>query len=229
MDLGADGKGYTNYETVISKLKHASWDRVFVLYDAIQMGISLDRIHEITKIDMWFLRQYEELYNLELKISEYNIKDIPKPLLLEAKQKGFADRQIAHMLQCLESEVYTLRNEMGVKRVYKLVDTCAAEFQAQTPYYYSTFEDEVQIKGGEKFVANESVDSGREKIVVLGSGPNRIGQGIEFDYCCVHGVLAAAECGYETIMINCNPETVSTDFDTADKLYFEPVFWEHII
>ena len=106
----------------------------------------------------------------------------------------------------------------GVKRVYKLVDTCAAEFQAQTPYYYSTFEDEVQIKGGEKFVANESVDSGREKIVVLGSGPNRIGQGIEFDYCCVHGVLAAAECGYETIMINCNPETVSTDFDTADKL-----------
>ena len=226
--LGADGKGYTNYETVISKLKHASWDRVFVLYDAIQMGISLDRIHEITKIDMWFLRQYEELYNLELKISEYNIKEIPKPLLLEAKQKGFADRQIAHMLQCLESEVYSLRNEMGVKRVYKLVDTCAAEFQAQTPYYYSTFEDEVQIKGGEKFVANESVDSGREKIVVLGSGPNRIGQGIEFDYCCVHGVLAAAECGYETIMINCNPETVSTDFDTADKLYFEPVFWEHI-
>ena len=226
--LGADGKGYTNYETVISKLKHASWDRVFVLYDAIQMGISLDRIHEITKIDMWFLRQYEELYNLELKISEYNIGDIPKPLLLEAKQKGFADRQIAHMLKCLESEVYTLRNEMGVKRVYKLVDTCAAEFQAQTPYYYSTFEDEVQIKGGEKFVANESVDSGREKIVVLGSGPNRIGQGIEFDYCCVHGVLAAAECGYETIMINCNPETVSTDFDTADKLYFEPVFLEHI-
>ena len=204
--LGADGKGYTNYETVISKLKHASWDRVFVLYDAIQMGISLDRIHEITKIDMWFLRQYEELYNLELKISEYNIKEIPKPLLLEAKQKGFADRQIAHMLKCLESEVYTLRNEMGVKRVYKLVDTCAAEFQAQTPYYYSTFEDEVQIKGGEKFVANESVDSGREKIVVLGSGPNRIGQGIEFDYCCVHGVLAAAECGYETIMINCNPD-----------------------
>jgi len=226
--LGADGKGYTNYETVISKLKHASWDRVFVLYDAIQMGISLDRIHEITKIDMWFLRQYEELYNLELKISEYNIKEIPKPLVLEAKQKGFADRQIAHMLKCLESEVYTLRNEMGVKRIYKLVDTCAAEFQAQTPYYYSTFEDEVQIKGGEKFVANESVDSGREKIVVLGSGPNRIGQGIEFDYCCVHGVLAAAECGYETIMINCNPETVSTDFDTADKLYFEPVFWEHI-
>ena len=226
--LGADGKGYTDYEKVISKLTHATWDRVFVLYDAIQMGISLDRIHEITKIDMWFLRQYEELYNLELKISEHSIKDISKPLLLEAKQKGFADRQIAHMLQCLESEVYNLRNEMGVKRVYKLVDTCAAEFQAQTPYYYSTFEDEVQIKGGEAFVANESVDSKRDKIVVLGSGPNRIGQGIEFDYCCVHGVLAAAECGYETIMINCNPETVSTDFDTADKLYFEPVFWEHI-
>ncbi|MGB0260565.1 MAG: carbamoyl-phosphate synthase large subunit [Flavobacteriaceae bacterium] len=226
--LGADGKGYTDYETVISKLTHASWDRVFVIYDAIQMGISLKRIHEITKIDMWYLKQYEELYKLEVEISTKSIDEISKPLLLEAKQKGFADRQIAHMLGCLESEVYNKRNDLGIKRVYKLVDTCAAEFQAQTPYYYSTFEEEVQQPDGTITVANESIVTDKKKIVVLGGGPNRIGQGIEFDYCCVHGVLAAAESDYETVMINCNPETVSTDFDTADKLYFEPVFWEHI-
>lgn len=226
--LGADGKGYKNYEQIIDKLTHASWDRVFVIYDAIQMGIPLSRIHEITQIDMWFLKQYEDLYLLEKEISTFKIADLPKELLLEAKQKGFADRQIAHMLGCLESEVYNKREEMGVKRVYKLVDTCAAEFQAKTPYYYSTFEAEIEKADGTKYVHNESVVSDRKKVVVLGSGPNRIGQGIEFDYSCVHGVLAASECGYETIMINCNPETVSTDFDTADKLYFEPVFWEHI-
>ena len=138
-------------------------------------------------------------------------------MLFEGKQKGYCDRQVAHLLKCLESEVYKKRSEIGIKRVYKLVDTCAAEFEALTPYYYYTFEYE-----------NESVVSDKKKVIVLGSGPNRIGQGIEFDYSCVHGVLAAKECGYETIMINCNPETVSTDFDTADKLYFEPVFWEHI-
>ena len=226
--LGADGKGYTDYDQIISKLTHASWDRVFVIYDAIQMGIPLSRIHEITKIDLWFLRQYEELYALEKEISNFSIDTIDKPLLLEAKQKGFADRQIAHMLDCMESEVYNCRSKLGIQRVYKLVDTCAAEFAAKTPYYYSTFEDKMQLKGQEPYSDNESVVTDRKKIVVLGSGPNRIGQGIEFDYCCVHGVLAAAECGYETIMINCNPETVSTDFDVADKLYFEPVFWEHI-
>ncbi|TRW23336.1 carbamoyl-phosphate synthase large subunit [Flavobacterium zepuense] len=226
--LGADGKGYTNYEQIIDKLTHASWDRVFVIYDAIQMGIPLSRIHEITKIDMWFLKQYEELYSLEREVSNFKIDTLPKELLLEAKQKGFADRQIAHMMGCLESEVYNKREEMGVKRVYKLVDTCAAEFEAKTPYYYSTFEAEIERADGTRYVHNESIVSDKKKVVVLGSGPNRIGQGIEFDYSCVHGVLAAAECGYETIMINCNPETVSTDFDTADKLYFEPVFWEHI-
>ena len=226
--LGADGKGYTDYDTIISKLTHASWDRVFVIYDAIQLGIPLSRIHEITKIDMWFLRQYEELFALENEISTFTIDTIEKALLLEAKQKGFADRQIAHMLDCLESQVYNKRSELGIQRVYKLVDTCAAEFAAKTPYYYSTFEAQMQLEGGEPFSQNESIVSDKKKIVVLGSGPNRIGQGIEFDYCCVHGVLAAAECGYETVMINCNPETVSTDFDIADKLYFEPVFWEHI-
>jgi carbamoyl-phosphate synthase large subunit len=226
--LGADGKGYTNYEQIIEKLTFASWDRVFVIYDAIAMGIPLSRIHEITKIDMWFLKQYEELYTLEKEISNYKISNLPKELLLEAKQKGFADRQIAHMMNCLESEVHTLRMDQNINRVFKLVDTCAAEFKAQTPYYYSTFEAEIEKANGERYVDNESIVTDKKKIIVLGSGPNRIGQGLEFDYSCVHGVLAAKECGYETIMINCNPETVSTDFDTADKLYFEPVFWEHI-
>jgi carbamoyl-phosphate synthase large subunit len=226
--LGADGKGYKDYDQIIQKLTYASWDRVFVIYDAIQLGIPLSRIHEITKIDMWFLRQYEELYQLEKEIGKHTIETLAKELLLEAKQKGFADRQIAHMLDCWESEVHKKRMSLDIKRVYKLVDTCAAEFKAMTPYYYSTFEAEIETPQGDRYVANDSEVTDRKKIVVLGSGPNRIGQGIEFDYCCVHGVLAAAECGYETIMINCNPETVSTDFDTADKLYFEPVFWEHI-
>lgn len=226
--LGADGKGYKDYDQIISKLTIPSWDRVFVIYDAIQMGIPLSRIHEITKIDMWFLKQYEELHILEKEISKYAVESLPRELLLEAKQKGFADRQIAHMLDCYESEVHSKRSAMGIKRVFKLVDTCAAEFQAMTPFYYSTFEEEIETPDGIKYVANDSVVTDKKKIVVLGSGPNRIGQGIEFDYCCVHGVLAAAECGYETIMINCNPETVSTDFDISDKLYFEPVFWEHI-
>ena len=226
--LGADGKGYTNYEQIIEKLTFASWDRVFVIYDAIAMGIPLSRIHEITKIDMWFLKQYEELYALEKEISTYKVESLPKELLLEAKQKGFADRQMAHMMGCLESQVHSLRDEMNINRVFKLVDTCAAEFKAKTPYYYSTFEAEIEKADGTRYVDNESIVTDKKKIIVLGSGPNRIGQGIEFDYSCVHGVLAAKECGYETIMINCNPETVSTDFDTADKLYFEPVYWEHI-
>ena len=226
--LGADGKGYKNYEQIIEKLTYPSWDRVFVIYDAVQMGIPLSRIHEITKIDMWFLKQYEELCALEKEISRYKIDTLPKELLFEAKQKGFADRQIAYMVGCWESEVHKKREELNIRRVFKLVDTCAAEFKAQTPYYYSTFEAPIRTADGKEYVANDSVVSDRKKVVVLGSGPNRIGQGIEFDYCCVHGVLAAEECGYETIMINCNPETVSTDFDTANKLYFEPVFWEYI-
>ena len=226
--LGADGKGYKNYEQIIEKLTYPSWDRVFVIYDAVQMGIPLSRIHEITKIDMWFLKQYEELCALEKEISRYKIDTLPKELLFEAKQKGFADRQIAYMVGCWESEVHKKREELNVRRVFQLVDTCAAEFKAQTPYYYSTFEAPIRTADGKEYVANDSVVGDRKKVVVLGSGPNRIGQGIEFDYCCVHGVLAAEECGYETIMINCNPETVSTDFDTANKLYFEPVFWEYI-
>ncbi len=215
--LGADGKEITDQAELLRALERPSWNRLFMIYDAMKLGISIKTIQKLTRIDMWFLQQIEEMIALENEIEKYDLKSLSKDLLYEAKQKGYADRQIAHLLRCKESEVYTKRNDLGIKRVYKLVDTCAAEFEAKTPYYYSTFEDE-----------NESVRSDKKKVVILGSGPNRIGQGIEFDYSCVHGVLAAKECGYETIMINCNPETVSTDFSTADKLYFEPVFWEHI-
>ncbi|MDG1037141.1 MAG: carbamoyl-phosphate synthase large subunit [Crocinitomicaceae bacterium] len=215
--LGADGRELTNQNQILESLEHPSWNRLFHIYDAIKLGIPFKTIQEKTKIDDWFLRQIEDMIHLERRIEKHNLDSLPKELLFEAKQKGYADRQVAHLLRCLESEVYKKRDGFGINRVYKLVDTCAAEFEAQTPYYYSTFEYE-----------NESNVSDKKKVVVLGSGPNRIGQGIEFDYSCVHGVLAAKECGYETVMINCNPETVSTDFDTADKLYFEPVFWEHI-
>ncbi|HQQ94459.1 MAG TPA: carbamoyl-phosphate synthase large subunit [Bacteroidia bacterium] len=215
--LGADGREITNQAELLQALERPSWNRLFMIYDAMKLGISIKTIQALTKIDIWFLQQIEELISLESEIRRHSVQSISKDLLLEAKQKGYADRQIAHLVRCLESEVYKKRNDLGINRVYKLVDTCAAEFEAKTPYYYSTFEEE-----------NESISSDKKKIVVLGSGPNRIGQGIEFDYSCVHGVLAAKECGYETIMINCNPETVSTDFSTADKLYFEPVFWEHI-
>ena len=215
--LGADGRELTDQDAILKSLENPSWNRLFHIYDAIKLGIPFKKIKEKTRIDDWFLRQIKDLIDLEKKIGKFTISNIPKELLFEAKQKGYADRQLGHLLKCMESEVFHKRNDLGINRVYKLVDTCAAEFRAKTPYFYSTFEDE-----------NESKVTNNKKIVVLGSGPNRIGQGIEFDYCCVHGVLAAKECGYETIMINCNPETVSTDFDTADKLYFEPVFWEHI-
>jgi carbamoyl-phosphate synthase large subunit len=215
--LGADGKELTKQEEILYSLEHPSWNRLFHIKDAFHMGISFKTIHKLTQIDPWFLSQIEELYLLDKEIEKHTVQTITRELLLSAKQKGYADRQIAHLMRCLESEVYNKRQDLGIKRVYKLVDTCSAEFEAKTPYYYSTFDGE-----------NESQVSDKKKIIVLGSGPNRIGQGIEFDYSCVHGVLAAKEAGYETIMINCNPETVSTDFDVADKLYFEPVFWEHI-
>jgi len=215
--LGADGKDLRNPDAVIESLKNPSWNRLFHIKDAMNMGIPFKTVQKLTQIDPWFLHQIEDLVELDKKIERFTVESLPREILVEAKQKGYADRQIAHLLRCLESQVFSKRRDMGINRVYKLVDTCAAEFEAQTPYYYSTFDGE-----------NESVVSDKKKIIVLGSGPNRIGQGIEFDYSCVHGVLAAKECGYETIMINCNPETVSTDFDIADKLYFEPVFWEHI-
>ncbi|MEM7550588.1 MAG: carbamoyl-phosphate synthase large subunit [Bacteroidota bacterium] len=215
--LGADGRELKDQEQILDSLEHPSWNRLFHVYDAFKLGIPFKTVQNLTKIDKWFLKQIEELIAIEDVIEKYSIETIPAELLKQAKEKGYADRQLGHLLKCLESEVFDKRKELGINRIYKLVDTCAAEFEAKTPYYYSAFDEE-----------NESVPSDKKKVVVLGSGPNRIGQGIEFDYCCVHGVLAAKECGYETIMINCNPETVSTDFDIADKLYFEPVFWEHI-
>ena len=215
--LGADGREIIDQNTLLNSLKYPSWNRLFHIYDSFKLGLPFNTIQDITKIDKWFLYQIQELVMIEKNIENFDIETIPKSSLKLLKEKGYADRQIAHLLNCLESEVFEKRQELKIKRVFKLVDTCAAEFEAVTPYYYSTFGDE-----------NESKPSNKKKVLVLGSGPNRIGQGIEFDYCCVHGVLAAKECGYETIMINCNPETVSTDFDVADKLYFEPVFWEHI-
>ncbi|MCU0437902.1 MAG: carbamoyl-phosphate synthase large subunit [Raineya sp.] len=220
--LGADGKEITDQQFILKSLENPSGNRLFHIYDAFKMGISFKTIQKLTQIDAWFLHQVEELVLLEKEIQKYNINDLSKELLLEAKQKGYADRQIAHLVRCLESEVYKKRQELGIQRVYNMVDTCAAEFEAVTPYYYSSFSKESSLPNEVKSTST------KKKIVVLGSGPNRIGQGIEFDYSCVHGILAAKECGYETIMINCNPETVSTDFDTADTLYFEPVFWEHI-
>jgi len=215
--LGADGKELRNQDQILDSLKRPSWNRLFHIYDAFKMGIPFSTIKKLTKIDSWFLNQIEELVEFEKEIEKNTLDTLSKDLMLEAKQKGYADRQIAHLLRCLESQVHSKRKDLNINRVYKLVDTCAAEFEAKTPYYYSTFEAE-----------NESISSNNKKVIILGSGPNRIGQGIEFDYSCVHGVIAAREAGYETIMINCNPETVSTDFDIADKLYFEPVFWEHI-
>ena len=221
--MGADGKELRDQDAIMYSLANPSWNRLFHIYDAFKMGISFKTIQQLTKIDKWFLNQIEDLVRVEKEIEKYSVHNIPKILLEEAKHKGFADRQIAHTLRCLESEVYDKRNSLGIKRIYKCVDTCAAEFEAKTPYYYSTFGQE-----GAEVLDNESIVTTKKKVVVLGSGPNRIGQGIEFDYSCVHGVLAAKEAGYETIMINSNPETVSTDFDIADKLYFEPVFWEHV-
>lgn len=218
LGLGADGRQSRNLEEIMQSLEHPSWDRLFHVKDALSLGVPLESIRKITHIDKWFLVQIMELVNLETELKRYSLNNIPTDFFLTLKQKGYADAQIAWLLgNVTEDEVYERRKELGIRRVYKMVDTCAAEFPAQTPYFYSTFEFE-----------NESIVSDKKKIIVLGSGPNRIGQGIEFDYSCVHGLLAAKEAGYEAIMVNCNPETVSTDFNMADKLYFEPVFWEHV-
>jgi carbamoyl-phosphate synthase large subunit len=237
--LGADGRELTDQAALTHSLAHPSWNRLFHIYDAFKIGMSFKTIQNLTKIDKWFLYQIEELVELEKEIGKFELDDVPAALILKAKQKGYADRQLAHLLGVKESRIYDFRQEHNIRRVFKCVDTCAAEFEARTPYYYSTFNSPQLPSAGGDFpetgalpvgllAGNESIVSDRKKVVILGSGPNRIGQGIEFDYSCVHGVLAAKECGYETIMINCNPETVSTDPDIADKLYFEPVFWEHV-
>lgn len=218
MGLGADKKEWLRTADILERLEKVSDDRIFRLKDALRLGIPEKTVHRLTKIDPWYIKQIKRLVKMEEKLIRYNVaEDIPEDFFRELKEVGYADAQIAWLLRINEEQVTTQRKKLGIRRTYKMVDTCAAEFEAQTPYFYSTFDKE-----------NESIPTDNKKIIVLGSGPNRIGQGIEFDYCCVHGLLAINEVGYESIMINCNPETVSTDFDVADKLYFEPVFWEHI-
>jgi len=218
MGLGADKKEWIRTTDILERLEKVSDDRIYRLKDALRLGVPSKTVHKLTKIDPWFIKQIKRLVKMEEQMLRYNVaEDIPKEFFRELKEVGYSDAQIAWLLRISESEVTRQRKKLDIRRTYKMVDTCAAEFEAQTPYFYSTFDGE-----------NESIPSDKEKIIVLGSGPNRIGQGIEFDYCCVHGLLAIKDAGYEAIMINCNPETVSTDFDIADKLYFEPIFWEHI-
>jgi len=214
-------------DELIEYLKRPTWDRVFRIKEALEVGVSIKTLREATQIDRWFLYQIQEIVTLEQKLATYkHLNKLPKALLFEAKKMGFSDEQLAEILgNCTAEEVYEHRKELDITRVYKMVDTCSAEFEAKTPYFYSTFEEK---SISNDTLHNESIVSDKKKIIVLGSGPNRIGQGIEFDYCCTHGLMAIKECGYEAIMINCNPETVSTDFDIADKLYFEPVYWEHL-
>ena len=220
LGLGADGKEERNLDKLMYSLENPSWDRIFHVYDALALGVPIKSIHKASKIDRWYLTQIQQLVHLQQELKRYTLPNITRSLMDELKKNGFSDAQIAHVLgdSIDEAQVRAHRKSLGLNRVWKMVDTCAAEFEAQTPYFYSTYDAE-----------NESVSSDKKKIIVLGSGPNRIGQGIEFDYSCVHGLLAAREVGFEAIMINCNPETVSTDFNMADKLYFEPVFWEHLI
>ncbi|MFI5128528.1 MAG: carbamoyl-phosphate synthase large subunit [Chitinophagales bacterium] len=219
--LGYYGKSLMHADELLEYIKIPKWDRIFRIKDALMAGISVGTISKATNgIDRWFLYEIQKICNLEKEIAKYDLDTLPIELLREAKINGFSDEQISRITEHGDEEdVYNKRKEAGITRVYKMVDTCSAEFEAKTPYFYSTFEE------GH---FNESKVSKKKKIIVLGSGPNRIGQGIEFDYCCVHGLLAIKECGFEAIMVNCNPETVSTDFDMADKLYFEPVYWEHL-
>ena len=216
--LGADGKRWHKTDEILHGLEHASWDRIFRIKDALELGVPEKTVQELTRIDKWFIHEIARLVRFEKEFRKYGLASIPDSLLRKAKELGYSDAQIAWMLrEDNEDLIYEKRKSIELKRVYKVVDTCAAEFEAQTPYFYSSFDRE-----------NESIPTDKKKVIVLGSGPNRIGQGIEFDYCCVHGLMAIKEVGQESIMINCNPETVSTDFDIADKLYFEPVFWEHL-
>ena len=229
--LGYYGKSLMHAEEILEYIKIPKWDRIFRIKDALMAGISVGSISKATNgIDRWFIYEIQKIVNLEKEIVKHKLATLPLELLREAKTMGFSDEQLCRIMNdSKEDDVYEKRKAAGITRVFKMVDTCSAEFEAKTPYFYSTFEAPSNSPGGGGFVAsNESKVSEKKKIIVLGSGPNRIGQGIEFDYCCVHGLLAIKECGYEAIMVNCNPETVSTDFDMADKLYFEPVYWEHL-
>ncbi len=221
--LGADGYDDPDRKTIRERLIKPYWDRTMQIRNAFKLGASVEEIADITKVDPWFLQQIRYMVSLENRTEGQSLDSITKEDLFELKQAGFSDAQIAWLLSksgngLKDDDVRKKRLDLGLKPVFKLVDTCAAEFPAETPYYYSAYETE-----------NESEVTGRKKVMILGSGPNRIGQGIEFDYSCVHAVKAAQDMGYEAIMVNCNPETVSTDFDIADKLYFEPIFWERVL
>ena len=229
--LGTYNRTHITTDELLTQMARPQWDRIFRIKDAYAQGISTKTIHEITKIDKWFLYQVKEIVTKEQELMKFkDIANVPDEFLWDVKKMGFSDEQIALALNTTEDGVYEYRRAKGITRVYKLVDTCSAEFESPTPYLYSTFEKgSININSTElPLLHNESIVTNKKKIIVLGSGPNRIGQGIEFDYCCVHGLLAIKEAGYEAIMVNCNPETVSTDFDMADKLYFEPVYWENL-
>ena len=234
LGLGYYGQSMMKADELLEYIKIPKWDRVFRIKDALMAGASINRICESTGIDKWFIDQIQKICVCEKEVSKYNIESLPDALLTEAKTLGFSDEQLIKIMQEEDAEqLYERRKSIGLKRVFKMVDTCAAEFEAKTPYFYSTFEKSSTSLQQNLIQHNESIvvshqENSKGSIIVLGSGPNRIGQGIEFDYCCVHGLLAIKEAGYQAIMVNCNPETVSTDFDIADKLYFEPVFWEHL-
>ena len=205
-------------EEIVHEISEAGPERIFYVANAFRIGMTLDEVHQMTDIDMWFLVQIKELIDIEKRVAQVKLEDITKEEMLFLKKKGFSDKRLASVLGVKEADVRRCRHALGVHPVYKRVDTCAAEFETRTAYMYSTYQDEC-----------EAMPTDRRKIMVLGGGPNRIGQGIEFDYCCVHAAMALREDGYETIMVNCNPETVSTDYDTSDRLYFEPVTLEDVL
>ncbi|MFJ3460902.1 carbamoyl-phosphate synthase large subunit [Achromobacter spanius] len=220
LEVGVDGLNQktTDREKLQVELGEPGPERIWYVGDAFAQGFTLDEVHNITHIDPWFLSQIKEIVDIELALEQKTLADLDYATLFELKRRGFSDRRLAFLLDSVESEVRKLRHQLNVRPVYKRVDTCAAEFATRTAYMYSTYEEEC-----------ESAPTDRKKIVVLGGGPNRIGQGIEFDYCCVHAALALRDDGYETIMVNCNPETVSTDYDTSDRLYFEPLTLEDVL
>jgi len=219
LEVGVDGFNLKTVdpETIDEQLARPTPDRLWYIADAFGVGMTVDKVFDLTRIDPWFLVQIKELVDLELEIEKRDFWTLTAEELRFLKRKGFADRRLAHLTKTTETAVRQRRHELNVRPVYKRVDTCAAEFSTDTAYMYSTYEDECEANPTDK-----------RKIMVLGGGPNRIGQGIEFDYCCVHAAMAMREDGYETIMVNCNPETVSTDYDTSDRLYFEPLTLEDV-
>ena len=220
LEVGVDGMNQrtTDREELEKELGEPGPERIWYVGDAFENGFTLDEVHQLTHIDPWFLAQIEDIIKIEMQLDDMKLNDLGTPILRALKRKGFSDRRLAKLLRTTEAQVRARRHLLGIRPVFKRVDTCAAEFATSTAYMYSTYEEECESKPSDK-----------KKIMVLGGGPNRIGQGIEFDYCCVHAALAMREDGYETIMVNCNPETVSTDYDTSDRLYFEPLTLEDVL